>query len=207
MVLDRHTDESSDVIIYVDSIQDVGADADTSLRWTVTAAMALTKRHLRSMDRVGILDRGAGVRWLPPKLGRKALHMIVDALLSTAVLQPRNTSRHSVPLNLIPRGATVLTISPLLSTVVCADLLMMRRQGLEVIVIEPTLELPSVDGLSQAGQQAPLASRVSTVIHEARKRQLVEAGIMVLPWDPSESLEPSLRRLGSSISRFRRAAA
>lgn len=196
MVLERHPDESSDVVLFVDSVQDVGIDLDSSLRWTVTAAIALSQRHLRSMDRVGILDRGAGVRWLPPKLGRRALHEIVDSLLSTAVLRPRGNDLGNVPVSLIPPGATVFAISPLLSTVVSADLLRLRRRGHEVIVIQPQPK-PSSANVSA------LAHRVFRVTNEVRRRGLAEGGVVVVPWNPDEPLEPTLRRTGRNINRLR----
>ena len=196
MVLERHPDESSDIVLFVDSVQDVGIDLDSSLRWTVTAAIALSQRHLRSMDRVGILDRGAGVRWLPPKLGRRALHEIVDSLLSTAVLRPRGDDLGSVPTNLIPRGATIFAISPLLSTVVSADLQRLRRRGHEVIVIQPQPK-PSSAVVSAT------AHRVFRVTNEVRRRTLAESGVVVVPWNPDEPLEPTLRRTGRNINRLR----
>ncbi len=196
MVLERHPDESSDVVLYVDSVQDVGIDLDSSLRWTVTAAIALSQRHLRSMDRVGILDRGAGVRWLPPKLGRKALHQIVDSLLSTAVLRPRGEDLSDVPVSLIPNGATIFAISPLLSTVVSADLHRLRQRGHEVIVIQPQPK-PS------SAHVSAMAHRVFRVTNEVRRRSLAQGGVVVVPWNPDEPLEPTLRRTGRNINRLR----
>ncbi len=196
MVLERHPDQSADIVIFVDSVQDVGSDLDTTLRWTVTAAIALTQRHLRSMDRVGILDRGAGVRWLQPELGRMALHNIVDALLSTVVLQGRSSDEQVVPVARIPRGATVFCISPLISVVIRQDLVGLRRRGHEVIVIRPNQAT-----VAEAGSE--LAERVFRVGNEITRRSLAEQGIVVIAWNPSEPLEPTLQRMGQHLGRFR----
>ncbi len=196
MVLERHPDESADIVIFVDSVQDVGAGMETSLRWTVTAAIALTQRHLRSMDRVGILDRGAGVRWLPPELGRRALHTIVDALLSTAVLRPRSIDGNSVPIDRIPTGATIFCISPLLSEVVHQDLAILRRRGHEVIVIQP-------NAADSASPVDVLARRLVRVNTEIRRRSLSDQGVIVIPWDPREPLDPTLQLMGRHLGRFR----
>lgn len=197
MVLERHPDESADVVLFLDSVQDIGEGLDTSLRWTVTAAMALTQRHLRSMDRVGILDRGAGVRWLQPALGRRALHTIVEALLSTAVLRPRMDDQHVVPVDRIPRGATIFCISPLASTVVRQDLLVLRRRGHEVLVIQPQLVR------SQLGAAISLAERIGRVQTGVYRSDLVSQGIVVIPWNSDEPLEPTMRLIGNHLSRFR----
>ncbi len=219
MVLERHPDQSADIVIFVDSVQDIGAGLETSLRWTVTAAIALTQRHLRSMDRVGVLDRGAGVRWLPPELGRRALHNIVDALLSTVVLQGRAGDQQTVPVARIPRGATVFCVSPLISTVVRQDLVVLRRRGHEVIVIQPEMRVSGAQGpgaagsgisapsgLGQTGQDrsgSMLAERVFRVGNEVTRRSLTEQGIVVIPWNPNEPLEPTLQRMGQHLGRFR----
>lgn len=197
MVLERHPDESADVVLFLDSVQDIGDGLATSLRWTVTAAMALTQRHLRSMDRVGILDRGAGVRWLPPALGRRALHTIVEALLSTAVLRPRLGDQQVVPVDRIPRGATIFCISPLISTVVRQDLLVLRRRGHEVIVIQPQLVR------EQAGVIPTLPERIGRVRTGVHRSDLVSQGIVVIPWNSDEPLEPTLHLIGNHLSRFR----
>ena len=83
MVIERHPDRSSNIVLLVDSAQDLGVDIDTSLRWTITAAMALGERHLRAQDRLGLLDVGRNIRWIPPRLGRRHLHTVVDSLLAT----------------------------------------------------------------------------------------------------------------------------
>ncbi len=97
MVADRYTEQASDVVLFVDVVQDVGEPLDSTLRSTIAAAIGLQQRHFRSMDRVGILDRSTGVRWLPPSLGRRAGHIIVDTLLSSRPMQDRRGDLPTVP--------------------------------------------------------------------------------------------------------------
>lgn len=183
-VIERHPEQASDIVLYIDSVQNIGAGLDTSLRWTVTAAMALAERHLRAMDRVGILDRGAGVRYFDPSMGRRAQHEIVDVLLNSAVLQARTNDMLTVPIDRLPTGATVFAISPLLSTVISADLVTLRRRGHEVIVIRPS---------TLAGSTvSPLTQRIVRVNNEVRRQALMQAGVLVIPWDPSQPLEQTL---------------
>lgn len=196
MVLERHPDESADIVVFVDSVQDVGVGLETSLRWTVTAATALTTCHLGSMDRVGVLDRGAGVRWLPPKLGRRALHQIVDALLSTTVLRARMDDEYVVPVDRVPAGATIFCVSPLLSAVVRQDLLALRRRGHQVIAIQPELRRATSEGNG-------LAERVVRVGAQSRRTALTTQGVLVIPWNPDEPLEPTIRSMGQLVNRNR----
>ncbi len=194
MVLERHPDRSADAVIYLDSVQDIGADLETTLRWTVAAASALSRRHLRAMDRVGMLDRGAGVRWLPPTLGRRALHDIVEVLLRTTTLSKRTVDFLVPPHQLIPPDATVFAISPLLSNVVLNDLQRLRRRGHEVIVIEP--EIPVPEGTSIR------ARRIQRLELEARRVRLAHDGIATIPWAQGDALEQTLRRAEPTIRRL-----
>ena len=197
MVAERQADRAGDVVVLVDSNQDLGVDLDTTLRWTVSAAIALTDRHLRAMDRVGILDRGHGVRWLPPRLGRRARQEIVTALLSTSVHAHAGVSPTVPPIDEIPRHATVVALSPLLSDVVAVDITHLRRRGHEVVVIRPTVPSPR-------REIHPTARRVFDVMNELRANQLRDLGVVVLDWDTAGALAPLLTQAGPALRAMRR---
>ena len=200
VVVERHTENASDVVLYVDSVQDVGEGLDTTLRWTVTAALALANRHQRSMDRVGILDRGAGVRWLTPGLGRRSLHTVVDSLLSTSALTATTTELPSLPLEHLGQGTTIVAVSPLLSAVVHSDLALLRQRNLPVVVIRP--EIPETSGSSLS----LLTRRIFRLQNEVNIRRVRDLGIVVLPWEPHEPLEPVIRRATNLSARTRSTA-
>lgn len=196
MVVERHPDRSSDIVLLVDSSQDLGVDLDTTLRWTVTAAMALGERHLRAQDRVGLIDVGRGVRWLPAKLGRRHLHSVVDALLATEVLSRRQTDRgYKAPSNL-PKSATIVAISPLLSEMTLAALVDLRSRGHEIIVLKPAMPKPEA-------RVSDLAKRIFRVGNELNQRWLQERGVLVIPWSTGDSLEHVMRRVVRNLGRSR----
>lgn len=196
MVLERHPERSSDIVLLIDSAQDLGVDLATTLRWTVTAATALAERHLRAQDRVGLIDVGWGVRWLPARVGRHHLHTVVDALLSTEVL-PRHghDQRLVIPTNL-PRSATIVCISPLIAEVILSALVDLRNRGHEVLVIKP--ELPPPDP-----SVSLLARRVFRVGNELNERWLLERRAIVIPWSNGDSLEHLMRRVVRNLGRSR----
>lgn len=200
MVLERHPERSSEVVLVVDSAQDLGVDLATTLRWTVTAATVLAERHLRAQDRVGLLDVGWGVRWLPPRLGRRHLHTIVDALLATEVKarHSRDDQHVAIPANL-PRSATIVCISPLISELILSALVDLRNRGHEVLVIKPELPAPD-DSVSL------LAQRVFRVGNELNRRWLLERGAIVIPWQSGDSLEHLMRRVIRNLGRSRQLA-
>lgn len=202
MVIERHPDRSSDVVLLVDSAQDLGVGLDTTLRWTVTAAMALGERHLRAQDRVGLIDLGHGVRWLPARLGRRHLHTVVDTLLATEVLarQPAGTVR--VPPSGLPPSATIVAISPLLSEAVLSALVDLRSRHHEILVVKPSLPQPVGD------VQPPslLAQRIFRAGNELNERWLRERGVVVIPWSTGDALEHVMRRVVSQIGRQRQSS-
>ena len=198
MVVERHPDRSSDVVLLVDSAQDLGVDLDTTLRWTVTAAMALGERHLRAQDRVGLIDVGRGVRWLPARLGRRHLHTVVDALLATEVLPRRQTDLGHIPRSKLPRSATVVAISPLLSEITLSTLVDLRSRGHEIMVIRPTIPEPEP-------RITELARRIFRVGNELNERWLVDRGVIVIPWSTGDSLEHVMRRVVRNLGRTRQA--
>ena len=201
MVVERHPDQSSDVVLLIDSAQDLGVDLDTTLRWTVTAATALTERHLRAQDRVGMIDVGRGVRWLPARLGRRHLHTMVDALLSTEVLpRDQRDGAFVTPANM-PRSATVLAISPLLTEMVLMALLNLRSRGHEVIVIKPSIPDDSDD--SDDSEISLLARRIFRAGNALNEAWLVDRGAVVVPWSTGDSLEHLMRRVVSNLGRAR----
>jgi uncharacterized protein (DUF58 family) len=199
MVIERHPERSSDVVLLVDSAQDLGFGLETTLRWTVTAATALGERHLRAQDRVGLIDVGRGVRWIPARLGRRHLHSVVDALLATEVLpRHRRDDVFVVPSNL-PRSATIVAVSPLLSEATLSALVTLRSRGHEVLVIKPELPEPD-DDISL------LARRIFRVGNELNERWLLERGAIVIPWSQGDSLEHIIRRIVRNLGRTRQRA-
>ena len=199
MVIERHPDRSSTIVLLVDSAQDLGVDIDTSLRWTITAAMALGERHLRAQDRLGLLDVGRTIRWVPPRLGRRHLHTVVDSLLATEVF-PRevHAERAPLPANL-PPSATIVAISPLLNERTLSLLVTLRAKGHDIMVIKPAMPEPEPT-------ISTLARRIFTVGNELNERWLRERGVTVIPWKPEDSLEHVLRRIVRNIGRSRSVA-
>lgn len=197
IVLERHPERSSDVVLMVDSAQDLGVDLDTTLRWTVTAANVLAERHLRAQDRVGLLDVGWGIRWLPARVGRRHLHTMVDALLATQVHARHSDGPAFTPPANLPRSATIVCISPLISELVLSALVALRNRGHEVLVIMP--EPPEPDA-----EISLLARRIFRVGNELNRRWLLERGAIVIPWTTGDSLEHLMRRVMHNLGRSRR---
>lgn len=190
MVAERHTEQATDVVLFIDAVQDVGTNLDSTLRSTVAAAIGLQQRHFRAMDRVGILDRSTGVRWLSPALGRRAGHIIVDTLLSAQVMHDRRGDLPSLPMSSLHNRSLIMAISPLYSEVFVSDLAQLRRAGFPVVVLQVDRSFGSDVGL--------IEQRLARINATWQQRRLGELGISVLPWNTKLPIEPVLRRAVSS---------
>ena len=197
VVVERHPDQASDIVIFVDSAQDIGTDLNTSLRFCVTAGLALSERHLKGQDRVGVLDLGLGVRWLPARLGRRHLQRIVAALLGTRAVQKDSAITTALPLDSIPKTATVVALTPLLSPEVMHSLIQLRSRGQDLLVVEAPIA-PSYSSID------PLAERIFRVGKEMNTQWLAGNGVVIVPWNGSESVEPLVRLAGMIHARARR---
>lgn len=193
-VVERHPDESSDVVLFVDSMQDLGVELDTTLRWTITAATALSERHLRAQDRVGLLDAGLGIRWFPARLGRRHLHQVVDALLSTEVLPRDQRQRALVVPEHLPSTAMIVAISPLLTEPILTMLIELRTRGHDVVAIRPEF-------VFHDAPVSPLARRLFRVGNTLNHRWLTERGVTIVPWTAGDPLEALVRRVGANSGR------
>ena len=195
IVLERHPERSSTIVLLVDSAQDLGIGFDTTLRWTVTAAMALAERHLLAQDRVGMLDIGQNIRWVPARLGRRQLYTLIDSLLASQAAAHRPTITYAMPPNL-PKSSTIVAISPLLSEITLMALMQLRTRGHNILVLKPGV--PPIPH-----HVKPLAQRIFKVGNEVNERWLTERGSIVIPWASGKTLEQMMQQISQVLGRSR----
>lgn len=199
-VNERHPEHSSDVVLLLDTFEEARDRAGGTLDAAVRAAAALARAHLARRDRVALVDFGGTLHWLEPAFGTTQMYRIIDALLASDIAFSyawRNVD--SIPLRVLPPGALVLAISPLLderSLVLITDL---RRRGSDLTVIE----------VSPLDQVAPGPSGVDAVAYhlwrlqrEALRARLQSLGIGVAVWGRDGNLGPALE----GVNAFRRSA-
>lgn len=210
-VTERHPELAADLVVLLDAGTEVGRGDDTTLRRAIRAAMALSERHVGGHDRVGLCALGGRLHWLAPRLGRRQLYRIVDALLDcqgglgaaggTGVAGALAAGGPTLPLRGLAPGTSIVALSPLLDRRVVEVLAELRRRDLDVVVVETSAEahvpgsgLPgSEGGLDPAGR---LARRLWSVEREAVRRRLTAVGIPVVTWDDDQPLAAVLELLG-----------
>jgi uncharacterized protein (DUF58 family) len=115
LVNEGYRDRSLDLMLLMDALRDAGTSPDSCLDCAARAAAALARHFLMRGDRVGLLEYGAFLEALPPGRGQGHFLALLDRLArirareSYAFRDPR-----SIPEGLLPPGALVVAISPLL---------------------------------------------------------------------------------------------
>ena len=197
-VNERHPEHSSDVVLLLDTFAEARDHAGGTLDAAVRAAAALARGHLARRDRVGLVDFGGTLHWLEPAFGTTQLYRIVDALLASDIAFSyawRNVN--SIPLRVLPPGALVLAVSPLLDDRSIALVTDLRRRGCDLTVIE----VSPLDHISPGPSAADVvAYALWRLQREAQRARLQSLGIGVAVWERDGTLGPALE----GVNAFRR---
>ena len=199
-VTERHPERSSDVVLLLDTFEEARDDGGGTLDSAVRAAAALARAHLARRDRVGVVDFGGTLHWLEPAFGTTQLYRIIDALLASGIAFSyawRNVD--SIPRRVLPPGALVLAITPLLDERSIGLVTDLRRRGCDLTVIE----VSPLDHVSPGSSAAnAVAYRLWRLQRAAVRARLQALGIGVAVWDHDATLGPALE----GVNAFRRSA-
>ena len=196
----RHPEHSSDVVLLVDTFEEARDEAGGTLDSAVRTAAALARAHLGRRDRVGVVDFGGTLHWLEPAFGTTQLYRIVDALMSSDIALSYAWRRaDSLPLRVLPPGALILVITPLLDERSIALVTELRTRGGDVTVVE----VSPLDLVSPGPTAADaVAYELWRLQREALRARLQALGIGVAVSEPAAVLAPALEE----VNAFRRSA-
>lgn len=197
-VNERHPEQSSDVVLLLDTFAEARDQASGTLDSAVRAAAALARAHLARRDRVGLVDFGGTLHWLEPAFGTNQLYRIIDALLASDIaFSYAWRDVEGIPRRVLPPGALILAITPLLDVRSIALVTALGRRGCDLTVVE----------ISPLGHTAPgpsatdaLAYRLWRLEREALRTRLQALGIGVAVWEHDTNLGPALE----GVNAFRR---
>src|SRR5487761_1123146 len=199
-VNDVHPQRNTDVVLFLDTFSDLGANGDSILLMTVRAAASLARHYLNRRDRVGLVSFGGTLRWLLPRMGITQAYRIVDALLNTgSELSYAWKGIDIIPTRTLPPQALVIAITPLLDERTVAGLFDLRGRGFDLAIVEvspaPFLPAPS-------GEQGRLAYKLWALKREALRYEYRKVGIPISTWHRGEPLTGALEE----VRTFRRFA-
>jgi uncharacterized protein (DUF58 family) len=196
----RHPEHSSDVVLLVDTFEEARDQASGTLDSAVRTTAALARAHLGRRDRVGVVDFGGTLHWLEPAFGTTQLYRIVDALLSSDIAFSYAWRRvDSLPQRVLPPGALILVISPLLDERSIGLVSELRTRGRDLTVVE----VSPLDHLSPGPTAADAVAYDLWRLQRAALRARLQAlGIGVVISEPDGALGPALEE----VNAFRRSA-
>ncbi len=183
----RHPDQSGDLVFLLDTFRDLGPEGNRLVQRAVRAAMGLADSNLDAHDRVGLLDVGRHIRWFRPRQGRLQKARLLDALLESQVEAGLRAPRlEQLPLHDLDAGTMVVMLTGLTDPDMALLPIELRLHGIEVAVLECSVE----DHLGDSpGEAAELAARLWRVVLARRRQQLLRHGVPVMRWRADQPLE------------------
>jgi uncharacterized protein (DUF58 family) len=199
-ITERHPEHASDVVLLLDTFAEARDGSAGTLDAAVRAAGSLARAHLARRDRVALVDFGGTLQWLEPAFGRKQLFRIIDALLASEIaFSYAWRAVESIPVRVLPPGALILAMSPLLDERSIRLITELRTRGCDVTVIEVSPLAHTTSGPTRGDQ---VAFRLWRLEREAMRARLRALGIGVAVWEQDDDLGPALEGVNS----FRRSA-
>jgi hypothetical protein len=113
-VTERHPEQSSDVVLLLDTFSEARDGSGGTLDAAVRAAAALAQAHLARRDRVALVDFGATLQWLEPAFGVRQLYRLIDALIASEIaFSYAWRAVDSIPRRVLPPGALIIAVTQL----------------------------------------------------------------------------------------------
>jgi uncharacterized protein (DUF58 family) len=178
----QHPEHSSDIVLFLDTFAEAELAEEGTLDAAVRAAAALASAYLARRDRVALVSIGGALSWVTGSPGTRQLYRIIDALFSSSVKPSfRWKDVTHVPRRLLPAGALVIALTPLLDERAIAALLDLRARGYDVVVIEISPVRATLR--RDARSQAP-ALRIWRLQRDTVRARFETLGIPVARWEP-----------------------
>ena len=197
-VTTHHPERNTDVVLFVDTFAETGDERGSTLDLAVRATASLAGRYLAAKDRVGLVGFGGYLTWLYPAGGRAQLWRVVDVLLGTQVVTSyADKPIEVVPVRMLPAGAIVIGITPLLDQRGVHALLELRRRGFEVAILAVSVAARTRPAKGEVGE---LAWRLWQLERDALRLRYQRLGVPVAEWRPEEPLEAAIEE----VRRFQR---
>jgi uncharacterized protein (DUF58 family) len=199
------SERDTDVMIVLDALHEAGASggvdgAASSLDTAVRAAGALTAHYLRTGDRVGLVEYGARLRYLPRMAGRSQVRRALIWLSAvTVVPEGVDATVRLLGPRVLPANALLVVLTPLVDERTTRVLAALAQRARSVVAVDT---LPSHARPGDPGVWSDLAWRLWKMEREAVISRLREVGVPVVPWEGTGSLDLVLR----DVSRMATAA-
>jgi uncharacterized protein (DUF58 family) len=190
MVNQRHPERATEVVLFLDTFQDVRGAAGSTLDQAVGATASLAAAYLRQRDRVGLVSFGGFVQWLQPGSGQAALYRLLDALMETQVFATAAWKgiRH-LPPRTLPAKALIVALTPLVDERGVAALFDLLARGYDLAVVDIS---PLTHAGRAGGEWGELARRLWALERETLRHRYQRLGAAVVEWTDAVHLQQVL---------------
>jgi len=187
-------ERTQNVVIIADTSFDVGERGMTTLDLVLRGSAGVMARYAAARDRVGLINFGSRLGWIPPGQGQRHLGRMMDLLLMGPAGAERRDAIGRLPKAALPPGALIVAFSPLLDPQLVEAIRDLRERGFSVLVVDVLSSAPRHD----ASMLSNLTGRLWQLEQQAMRFSLTQIGVPVVRWagtvDLDEPLAPYLRR-------------
>jgi len=158
---------------------------------SVQACAALAQALLRDGNRVGLLIYGRFLDWTYPGYGKVQQERILRALARARAGESMVFDRlEYLPTRLLPIRSQMILISPLVNDDL-PILIRLRARGYRLMLVSPDPVRFVARNLRRSADEN-LGLRVATLERSLMLKRLVHAGLQVIDWDVSSTLEQAV---------------
>jgi len=190
------SDRDAEVVVLLDVLHEAGVSGGVRgtpsvVDTTVRAAAAIAEHYLRQGDRVGLVEYSGAPRYLRVASGRRHLRSALDWLLETrSGLSAERAPVFGIEPGLIPNGALVIVLTPLLGEQSTEMIATLARAGRWVVAVDTLGDLARRNVAGSRWTDA--AQRLWWLERENLIGLLREAGVPVTAWAGTGSLDQVL---------------
>jgi uncharacterized protein (DUF58 family) len=184
-------ERTQNVVVIADTTVDIGDPGQSTVDLVLRGAAGAIGAYVASRDRVGLINFGAAVSWIPPGYGRRHAARLMTVLLRStggSGLSDRPDIMTRMPRAALPSGALILVFSPMIGRRIIEAVRDLRERGFTVLVVDVLTSVPEIG----RGTVTSLALRVWQLEQQAMRFSLEQLGVPVVRWDGTTSLDDPL---------------
>jgi uncharacterized protein (DUF58 family) len=181
-------ERTQNVVVIADTATDVGDPGNSTVDFVLRGAAGVIAAYVGSRDRIGLINFGTGVAWMPPGHGRRHAAGLMNLLVREVAGADRADIMTRLPRAALPPGALILVFSPLIGRRIVEAVRDLREWGFSVLVVDVLASAPELG----TGMLSSLALRVWQLEQQAMRFSLEQLGVPVVRWDGTTSLDDPL---------------
>jgi uncharacterized protein (DUF58 family) len=193
----------AEALIVVDarSVSEIGIRPNSTVSFSIRAAIAIADRMLRDRNRVGLITIGSRASRIPAGYGRRQFDRIVLALIDLRAGAAAHLESMARNLRIYyPNVSQLVLISPLIDDAAFAAAADISRARYDMIVVSPNpLDFESSKPKDSKKRERKISRNLADLERNANIDQLRSANVLVIDWKTSAPLQEVLEVYGRAM--------